>query len=435
MSLLPRRLLLLVGAALSLSAAPAWAPVTASAATQIGLSDQQPATWSDARLHALGLRFARLIVPWDAATSPTESARVQAWLAATAAAGMAPHVAFEHLRTDACPGWPCTAPTRQQYRAAVDAFRARWPQVTTFTTWNEANHSSQPVADDPAIVAGYWSELTGACPSCTVVAGDVLDSGGYVDWLRRFAAAAPRTPQLWGLHNYGDVTYGRTTGTDAVLAAVPGTLWIEETGGIVTLRNSAGRVTLSTSEARAEASVDRAFQIVAARPRITRMYLYHWKANSLLDRFDAGLLRPDGTSRASYAAVARNLAVLASATPTGVMAATAPTLTARWSKGKPGQLLVRVTCPAQAADARCRGKVVLRVRTKAKRTNRSYATATLATRTYATTASRRTVTIRVTVRRSVRARIRRATVRRLALRVTPTSPANTAFTKTLAIAK
>jgi hypothetical protein len=223
------------------------APASAGALTA-GIGDQQPSAFADGRLRALGLRVARLAVPWDAAA--TEPAALQSWLDAVAAAGMTPHVAFEHKRRDRCPASPCVVPSRSEYRAAVAAFHARFPQVTTFTTWNEANHQSQPVASRPEAVAAFYEELVSACPSCTVVAGDVLDSGSYVRWLQRFRAATSLRPQLWGLHNYGDTTYGTTTGTDAVLAAVPGKLWIEETGGIVTLRNAAGRATLAADETR-----------------------------------------------------------------------------------------------------------------------------------------------------------------------------------------
>jgi hypothetical protein len=203
-------------------------PAGARAAT-IGLSDQDPGAFTDARLRGLHLGYARLVVPWDAAS--TEPDGVQAWLSAVAAAGLQPHVAFEHARGMRCPDAPCSAPSRAAYRAAVRSFVARFPQVRTYTTWNEANHVSQPVASQPEAVAGYYDELRAACPSCTVVAGDVLDSGSYIRWIERFRAATKTQPRLWGLHNYSDVTYGRTTGTDAMLAAVPGTLWIEETAG------------------------------------------------------------------------------------------------------------------------------------------------------------------------------------------------------------
>ena len=75
------------------------------------------------------------------------------------------------------------------------------------------------MADDPEAVARYYDALRAACPACTIVAGDVLDSGSYRRWLQRFLRASTTTPRLWGLHDYGDVTYGATTGVDTVLAA------------------------------------------------------------------------------------------------------------------------------------------------------------------------------------------------------------------------
>src|SRR5512132_1416308 len=95
-----RRLLPAVTAAVALLG-----PAATARAVVVGLADQAPGAYADARVHALGLRYARLVVPWDAATSQPQA--VQAWLAAVAAAGMTPHVAFEHLASDRCPNRPC----------------------------------------------------------------------------------------------------------------------------------------------------------------------------------------------------------------------------------------------------------------------------------------------------------------------------------------
>ncbi len=346
-----------------------------------------------------------------------------------AAAGKEPHIAFQHLRTDRCPSRPCVTPTRAQYRAAVQAFIARFPQVRTYTTWNEANHRVQPVASNPEAVAGYYEELVAACAGCTVVSGDVLDSGAFVSWLRRFQRATTLAPQLWGLHNYGDVTYGGTDGTDDMLATVPGQVWLEETGGIVTLRDSAGRTTLRSDEARASAAISRAFAIVRARPRITRMYVYHWRAWPL-DRFDAGLVRPDGTARPSYGTLLQELrGGAAAATPAAV-----PKLRWRpaWSKVRRNQLLLRATCRRTFSSCSGRVRVVLRT----KRTARSgWAVTTLATRSYRTTSSKRTVLLRVTVSAKLRTRARSALRRRLAFTVTPTRPDRTVQRSTVALAR
>jgi hypothetical protein len=281
------------------------APAAADGFVTFGLGDQNASSFADPRLRALHLRVARLVVPYDAATS--EPGLVAGWLAATSSAGLRPQIAFEHRRSDHCPDSPCTLPTRATYAHDVRRFIARFPQVRTYTTWNEANHRSQPVATHPWAAAGYYAALRHACPRCTIVAADVLDSGDYLGWLRRFRAATTLKPRLWGLHNYADVTYRTSAATNSVLRAVPGQLWIEETGGIVALRDDAGDVTLPYDETRAAASVDWAFALLAHRPRITRMYLYEWQGTANAS-FDSGLVRPDGSLRPSYAAVRRGLA-------------------------------------------------------------------------------------------------------------------------------
>lgn len=379
-----RRLAVIVGATgVLVGASPAPGAV-------VGLADQQPGSYADPRVRALGLRHARLTVPWDAATSEPQA--VATWLAAVRAAGMAPHVAFEHLAGDRCPAQPCTTPTAAQYGAAIRRFVALFPQVRTYTTWNEANHASQPVADDPEAVAAYYDELRAACPACTIVAGDVLDSGSYARWLQRFLRASTTTPRLWGLHDYGDVTYGRTTGVDTVLGTVPGKLWIEETGGLVALRNAAGRATFSATEASAATAIDRAFAIAAANPRVTRMYVYQWRANAG-DRFDAGLVRTDGTARPSYVTLARDLAAQA-----------ALRWKATWSTRRAGRLLLRATCTTTARV--CRGRV--RIALAGRR---------VAVRAYRTSARHPTAAVHVDVPRARRG------ARRVALVVRPVLPA------------
>lgn len=407
----------------------ALAPGAAHAAV-IGFADQNASAFSDPRLRALKLGVARLVVPYDAATS--EPQVVASWLAATSAAGMQPAVAFEHLSTDHCPGSPCTIPSASTYATDVRRFIALFPQVRTYTTWNEANHESQPVAAHPEAVAGYYDRLVAACPTCTIVAGDVLDSGGYIRWLQRFQAATDAKPQLWGLHNYGDVTYGTTVGTDAVLNAVSGQLWIEETGGIVVLRNAAGRETLHYDEARAAASIDRAFAIAASRPRITRMYIYSWQSGAT-SSFDSGLVRPDGTLRPSYAAVVRGIAGQPASTAT-TPATVASTLrwTATWSKADPWMLLVRVTCTT--SGGRCGGRVALGLRTQSTKHSRTRA-AGIGSRSYRTRSTQRKSTLHVRVSKALRSRLRASATRHLRLAVTPGTPAGAAGTLTLTIAR
>lgn len=402
----------------------------AASSFAVGLADQKAAVWSDARISGLHLGYARLIVPWDAATS--QPAAVQAWLDATAAQGMTPHVAFEHLRTDHCPSSPCTLPSVAQYRAAVDAFIAKFPQVRTYTVWNEVNHQSQPVRNRPDLVAQYYQQLTAACPGCTVVAGDVLDSGNFTGWLRSFLTNFSAPPQLWGIHNYGDVGRGTSTNTEAVLATVPGTLWMEETGGIVQLRGaSSGGGGRTAAEAQAAAAIDEAFTIARAQPRIGRIYVYQVQAYAN-DTFDSGLFRPDGTTRPSYTRLVANLANLSQGTATAaVAAASPPTATVRWSKASGGRVVVRVRCASSAAT--CSGAVRLAVRTRSAKATTWVAT-TVSTRSFtATNATAKVLTIKLSA--ALRKRLRRASRRQAVARVAQTTPSASTLTVRRALPK
>jgi hypothetical protein len=87
----------------------------------------------------------------------------------------------------------------------------------------------------------------------------------------------------------------------AIEPLVDGEVWITETGGIVSWTR------WPYDEARARASVERAFALADARAdRIARLYLYQWRAGPAED-WDSGLLRPDGSPRPSFAALAERL--------------------------------------------------------------------------------------------------------------------------------
>jgi hypothetical protein len=259
----------------------------------------------------------------------------------------------------------------------------------------ERGQPRQPVADRPEAVAGYYDQLRAACPTCTVVAGDVLDSGSYANWLRRF-------------------------------------LRVEETGGIVALRNASDRLTFSTSEALAATAIDRAFALTTTRPRITRMYVYQWQANAG-DRFDAGLVRPDGTARPSLTALQRNLARLAGTTAAAKAAPADVRWTATWSKAHARQVVLKATC--RTTVVRCTGKVTATLRTRAASAAKATFARVASRRAYVTTSRRRMVTVRITMSRKAYRAARRAPTRRLVLAVAATRPAKASSRATVSLAR
>ena len=159
----------------------------AQAAPQVGIGDQHPAAFADPRLRALNLPVARMIVPWDAVTLAAGEGRRVAGGDARGGHGAAHRASSTSARTAAPARRACCRAGRSTAPPS-NAFLARWPQVRTYTAWNEANHVSQPTARRPEAAAGYYDELRAACPACTIVAADILDSGSYM----QLAARLPR---------------------------------------------------------------------------------------------------------------------------------------------------------------------------------------------------------------------------------------------------
>jgi hypothetical protein len=281
--------------------AAAFASASADAKPIVGISDQNVSMFTNPLFTPLEIKYARYVAPWDVAVHPDSLSAValDAWLASAATAGVRPMVAFEHAAGDGCPRAPCTLPDPIDYRAAMVAFRAKYPQITTLSAWNEANNSTQPTYRKPIDAAQYYLALKSVCPSCTIIAADVLDNRIEAKWLKTFSAAAPEA-RLWGLHNWSDTNRFVTTGTKALLDTVKGSVWLTETGGIVAFQTIDGRQTFKPSDARAAKAVNYLFNtIVPLSSRIKRVYIYNW-LSAPTNRWDSGLIDHSGKTRKMY---------------------------------------------------------------------------------------------------------------------------------------
>jgi hypothetical protein len=292
-----------------LALALAMVPAAAQAANvTVGLGDQNPDVFSDARFHALGLKRVRVITPWNVALSRGDRAWLDNWLAHAQAAGVDPLVSFGAASGSRCPARPCKLPNRATFDRAFRAFRARWPQVRTIGVWNEANHRSQPTFRHPDQAARFYNIIKKRCRGCRIVAADVIDDKNMVRWVTKFRAVA-RGAHLWGLHNYRDSNPRRGQrygGTKLLLRTVPGKVWLTETGGIVRFVLPDGRTLFPYSERRANVAIGRVLRLARQyRSRIQRLYVYHWRQDSFNNRFDAGLLNKDGSPRPSYLTLRR----------------------------------------------------------------------------------------------------------------------------------
>jgi Glycosyl hydrolase catalytic core len=231
-------------------------------------------------------------------------AETDAWMAAARAAGVEPLIAFNRNWRR---GGDRHLPSVRAYLRSFRTFRVRYPGVAQFSAWNEANHPGQPTGRDPRAAARYYNALRSACPHCTLVAADVLDSSNLLRWLTTFKRYAAN-PRLWGLHNYSDANRGTSVRTRLMLRAVRGQVWLTETGGVVRIipaPGSRGRRRRWTLAAQA-AAVTRVFTLADLSSRIARIYFYQWKAERR-SRWDSALLNADGTPRPALTALRRGL--------------------------------------------------------------------------------------------------------------------------------
>jgi len=290
-----------------LAALAAIVPAAPASATMFGIADQKPAMFSDPLFTELNIRKARIVVPWDVLSQAWQRHDLAAWMDAARNAGVRPLVSFGRSRRA---GMVRRLPSNGRLRRQFKLLRKRYPWVTEWATWNEANHCSQPTCRNPGIVAGYYDTLRRTCPTCTILAAEVLDQPNMVDWVRAFEAKLKVQPRYWGLHNYLDANRMRTIGTRRLLAHTRGQVWFTETGGIVWRRKKRKIAGFVESPSHAALATRWVFdELVPLSPRIKRVYLYHWNPGGKKENWDSALLSPNGKPRPAFNELRRAVAV------------------------------------------------------------------------------------------------------------------------------
>ena len=182
------------------AAATLLVPASASALV-IGIADQKPDMFSSPLFNSLKVQYARVAISWDAMEHPWETEEVDAWMDGAREAGVIPLVGFGHSRTDRR-----KLPTPSRLKYDFQQFRKRYPWVTNFATWNEANHCGEPTCHRPQLVAAYYRSMVRACPKCTILGAELLDMPNMARWVDQYQKhlGKKKSPRYWGLHNYLD---------------------------------------------------------------------------------------------------------------------------------------------------------------------------------------------------------------------------------------
>jgi hypothetical protein len=313
---MPRKFLLAVVAALcAMAIAPAASPAAFN--VSVGIGDQSAAMFDNANFQALRVKKVRYFIKWDAIDRPGELAVADAYVNRARAAGtqVFMHVSSNNL-TRRRAKLPSVGTYRRKVKALVDRYR---PQgVRTWGPMNEANHDSQPTWKNPKRAAQFFLAMRSMCKGCTIVALDVLDQRGVDRYIKRFYRALGRRKSLAkivGIHNYSDTNRYRSTGTRLILRTVKrqnrrAKFWLTETGGVAKFGSSfkCNPRRPAAAEKRQAKAVKYMFKLTKRfRRDIQRLYIYNFTGADCLGRFDAGIVRGNGTPRPAYREVRRQM--------------------------------------------------------------------------------------------------------------------------------
>ncbi len=277
-------------------------------ALAVGIGDQKRYMFADPRFQALGIRYARLAIGWNALEGRAQARALKRWLSAARADGVRPLIAFEH---SSIAGRHRPLPSPAQLGRQFRRLHALYPWVTDFATWNEANYCGQPTCRRPALVAAYYRQMRRICPACNVLAAELLDVPGMAAWVRSLRHALGFEPGIWGLHNYIGANRLQSASTRALLSATRGEIWFTETAGVVARHNHSAH-DFPESPTHAAAVTRFVFNRLARLSgRVKRVYLYQWDAGPRRrEPWDSALIGPRGTPRLAFWVLVRELHLL-----------------------------------------------------------------------------------------------------------------------------
>jgi hypothetical protein len=276
-----------------------------------GVGDEQTEMFTSPLWQQLHTKITRYIAPYDAAVRPYSLQLARAWIGAAEAQHQQVLVAFYHSEYT-----PTKMPSLVVYQRDVQKFIKLFPKIRQYQPWNETNRGnvahlfSSPSAMESA---RDYKALKSVCHGCTVLGLDILDGPSvspslrYIDEFKRdIVHLKTSMPSLWGLHNYSDTNRFQSTRTQAILAVVPGHVWLTETGGIVKF-GGAFPNKKGSGLRRAASALAYMFRLAASNSRIQRLYIFQWSGATGAARFDAGLTDPHFNPRPGYVTVCRQL--------------------------------------------------------------------------------------------------------------------------------
>jgi polysaccharide biosynthesis protein PslG len=272
----------------------------AQAKVAVGIGQQTPELFSSPYWLALKSPYVRYITPYDTVTDPGQLSRLDPWMFGARVTGA--HVVIGFRSSLKSARLTRRLPTQAQYTKAFRAFRARYPWVRDYIPWNETNHPTSLTGPRPYRAAQYFNVVRRYCRTCNVAAGDVLDIRNMESWIGRYKRSLKYTPKIWSIHNYHDANARTSQGVRRLMRVTKGQIWMTETGGVVKMRAFEGKKVISRNYGtkKAAAATKYVLNLAKINRRITRIYLYHWRAPKPYSGWDSALMDARLRPRPAY---------------------------------------------------------------------------------------------------------------------------------------
>jgi hypothetical protein len=284
------------------------APAQARPKPIVGIGEQRPEMFTDQHWRDLAKPNVRYVIAWDALTRKKERASADWYLTWARDARARVLLSFGHSNKK---HRELRMPTRTQFKKQFKAIRKRYPWVTQFQAWNEANHGTQPTYKKPKRAAMAFDTIKSACKKCVVSAPSVLDDGmKTIAYIKAFDRAAKHKVTIWSLHNHIDANrnrLGNKSTTKLFLRHTKGQVWFTETGGIWNRwvpkhgRGKPKKVKIYTHKTALRA-IRNIFKLAhLSRRRVKRIYVYNWfGVAQRRPRWDSGVVAADGEIRQTF---------------------------------------------------------------------------------------------------------------------------------------
>jgi hypothetical protein len=216
---IPRPILAVSLAALSLALMPLTAPAGAATSHVDGISDQSLPAWDggfresyftglfdDIWVHGPGahIEFARYVVQWNVMSGKYRRYldEFEAWLDDVTSIDLKPEIALTGYN-GLLPGSP------REYRTELveilSRARALGHPIGWLEAWNEPNGQGGESAANAAAFTNAASSVCAGEYDCTVIAGDFEDAPDVAAYEREYIASLDPVPSNWGVHPYYSV--------------------------------------------------------------------------------------------------------------------------------------------------------------------------------------------------------------------------------------